>query len=88
MPIDRERRVIGYWVVEIEATKPAVRKVKLDLLAATGVATAHDVGPVADHLRSVAGNLRRNRRLEAQVLEVGDTVGANARLGESYGLRA
>ena len=33
MAIDRERRVIGHLVVEIEATKPAVRKVKVDLLA-------------------------------------------------------
>ena len=33
MAIDRERRVIGHLVVKIEATKPAVRKVKVDLLA-------------------------------------------------------
>ena len=52
MAIDRERRVIGHLVVEIEATKPAVRKVKVDLLAqpplgADAVAIADDQHP--DH---------------------------------------
>ena len=52
MPIDRERRVIRYLVVKIEATKPAVRKVKLKLLAqpplgADAVTIADDQHP--DH---------------------------------------
>jgi hypothetical protein len=52
MAIDRERRVIGHLVVEIEATKPAVRKVKVDLLAqpplrADAITVADDQHP--DH---------------------------------------
>jgi hypothetical protein len=33
LPIDRECRVIWHFVVEIEATKPAVGEMELDLLA-------------------------------------------------------
>ena len=51
MAIDRERRVIGHLVVKIEATKPAVRKVKVDLFAqpplgADAVAIADDQHPI------------------------------------------
>ena len=59
MAIDRERRVIGHLVVEIEATKPPVRKVKFDLLTQSplgpdAVAITDDQHP--DH------KLRINRR--------------------------
>jgi hypothetical protein len=33
MTIDRECRMIGHLVVEIEVTKPSIGKVELDLLA-------------------------------------------------------
>src|SRR5579862_3063053 len=47
MAIDRERRVIGHLVVEIEPAKPSVRKVKFKLFAqspleADAVAIAND----------------------------------------------
>jgi hypothetical protein len=35
----RERRVIGYLVVEVEATKPAVRKANFNLLAQSPLGT-------------------------------------------------
>jgi hypothetical protein len=52
MAIDRERRVIGHLIVEIEPAKPSVRKVKLKLFAqpplgADAVAIADDQHP--DH---------------------------------------
>ncbi len=50
MPIDRECRVVRYGVVQIEAAKPAVSEMQLDLLAqspleADAVAVAHDQHP-------------------------------------------
>ena len=50
VPIDRECRVVGYRVVQIEAAEPAVSKMQLDLLAqspleADAVAVAHDQHP-------------------------------------------
>src|SRR6266536_1499377 len=52
MPIDRECRVIWHFVVEIEAAKPAVGEMQLNLLAepplkANAVAVAHNQHP--DH---------------------------------------
>ena len=35
VPIDRERRVIGHRVLKIEAAKPPIGEMKLDLLART-----------------------------------------------------
>src|ERR1700680_1095697 len=39
VPIDRERRMVGDLVVEIEATEPAIGKVKLNLLAQSPLRT-------------------------------------------------
>src|SRR5437667_11864834 len=52
MPIDRECRVIWHFVVEIEAAKPAIGEMQLNLLAqsplkANAVAVAHNQHP--DH---------------------------------------
>ena len=59
MAIDRERRVIGNPVVEIETAKPPIGEVQFDLLAqlpleADAIAVAHDQHP--DHqLGSIEG---------------------------------
>src|SRR5215475_2854678 len=52
VPIDRERRMVGHLVVKLEATKPAIGKVKLHFLAqpalrADAVAVADNQHP--DH---------------------------------------
>src|SRR5262249_32958213 len=50
VPIDRECRMVGYGVVQIEAAKPAVSEMQFDLLAqspleADAIAVAHDQHP-------------------------------------------
>src|SRR5262249_47368786 len=47
MPIDRERRMVRHFVVEIEATEPAIGKVKLHFLAQPALRT--DAVAVADN---------------------------------------
>src|SRR5262249_9389196 len=47
MPIDRERRMVRHLVVEIEATEPAIGKVKLHFLAQPALRT--DAVAVADN---------------------------------------
>src|SRR5215472_2073412 len=47
MPIDRERRMVRHFVVEIEATEPAIGKVKLDFLAQPALRS--DAVAVADN---------------------------------------
>src|SRR5262244_2462830 len=47
VPIDRERRMVGHLVVKLEATKPAIGKVKLHLLAQPALRT--DAVAVADN---------------------------------------
>src|SRR5262245_14852004 len=46
MPIDRERRMVRHFVLEIEATEPAIGKVKLHFLAQPALRT--DAVAVAD----------------------------------------
>src|SRR5215475_1560115 len=50
MPIDRERRMVRHFVVEIEATEPAIGKVKLHFLAQLALidilSTHHDPPPL------------------------------------------
>jgi hypothetical protein len=47
VPIDRERRMVGHLVVEIETTEPAIGKVKLHFLAQPALRT--DAVTVADN---------------------------------------
>src|SRR5262249_33267019 len=47
VPIDRERRMVGHLVVKLEATKPAIGKVKLHFLAQPALRT--DAVAVADN---------------------------------------